>query len=269
MMRVIQCDACAGSIAYDAAEEVAACLFCGSVAVEPSDLEEDIRAPDDTIPFAVARSVADEAFGRWARASWWYPKQIRGLRAELRAVLLPAWRFDAVVETHWAGLTRALTRSGVRPVSGVAQHRGPIVVPASMGVTEAELTALGPFDEAAASASDDLDAIPREVPSITEQAAERRARTIASEAHRKALEREHRLRRCHGSSLLTVEGTRLLMLPIWIGSFRYRDLAYRFVINGQSGRVTGKAPLDRVKLIAVTLVAVAFALALLWWRGRQ
>jgi hypothetical protein len=58
------------------------------------------------------------------------------------------------------------------------------------------------------------------------------------------------------------------MLPVYIGSFRYRDLPWRFVINAQTGRVTGKPPLDRVKIAVVAaLAALAVGLWLWWTRG--
>lgn len=269
-MQVIQCAACAGSVAYDAKREVAACLFCGSVAVHPETLAEQIRTPDTMLAFEVKRERAEQAFREWARGSWWYPKELRNLSVVLNDALLPAWRFDARIETHWAGLTRALTRSGLRPVSGVARTQLPIMVPASMGLSVREIAALEPFELSAAKPWRDLNsAVPFELPSVTETGARERARTLLSARHRDSLAREHRLQRCLGSSLIEVDTTRLLMLPIWIGSFRYRGLPWRLVINAQTGRVTGRAPLDRLKVGLAIAAAVLVGLVLAWWRAGQ
>ncbi len=269
-MKVIQCDACAGSVVYDAGREVAACLFCGSIAVRPDDLTDAIPTPDAMLAFRVQRERADAAFRSWARSSWWYPKELRNLRVELNDAMLPAWRFDTRVETHWAGLTRALTKSGFRPVSGIAKTKKPAMIAASLGISDSELNALQPFElEASEPWRGDGEAVPFELPSLSEQAARQRARAMLSAQHRETLAREHRLRRCHGSSRIDVDATRLLMLPIWIGSFRYRDLPWRLVINAQTGRVTGRAPLDRIKVGLAIAAAVAIGLAVAWWRTRQ
>ncbi len=57
------------------------------------------------------------------------------------------------------------------------------------------------------------------------------------------------------------------MLPVYIGSFRFRDRAWRVLLNAQTGKLVGKAPIDRRKVLALLVVAlVMVALALLWSR---
>ena len=267
-MQVIQCDACAGSVVYDADREVAQCLFCGSVAVHPDELS-DIPEPGTFVPFTVERKQADQAFRHWARSSWWYPREVRTLAVDLSDAMLPAWRFEAGVETHWAGLERAMTKSGLRPVSGVARTTSSVMVTASLGLTDKELSALQPFESTHVRKWDgEAQSVPHEVPSVSETAARDRARARMSASHRKRIKKDNRLQRCNGSSILDVRRTELMMLPIWIGSFRYRDLPWRFVINAQTGKVTGRAPLDRVKVGIAIALAVLVALAFAWWRLR-
>jgi hypothetical protein len=50
-----------------------------------------------------------------------------------------------------------------------------------------------------------------------------------------------------------------ILLPIWIAAYRYNDKVYRFLVNGQTGEVTGKAPLSVVKIV----LFVAFLLAVI------
>ena len=37
------------------------------------------------------------------------------------------------------------------------------------------------------------------------------------------------------------------MLPIWLSSFRYKEKIYRFMVNGQTGRVGGNAPISPLR----------------------
>lgn len=266
MTQVIQCDACGGAVAFDAARQAAQCLFCGSVAVHADDGGETVLVPDAMLPFELSRAEADERFRAWSRSSWWYAAPLRRLSIELHALLLPVWRFDAALETHWAGLVSASTRSGARPRSGVEHTELTVRVPASMGLREAELRALQPFREGTETRFDL--ALPHEVPALTERAAAEVARGLLQAEHRERIVRANKLRRCNSGSLVRVRDARLSMVPIYIGSFRYRDRPWRFVINGQTGAVTGRAPLDRAKIaVAIGVVAAVLSVWLLWRQG--
>lgn len=255
MTQVIQCDACGGSVVFDAGRQAAWCLFCGSTAVHADDGSETQLVPEAMLPFEISRADADDRFRRWARSSWWHAAPLRRLSIELHALLLPVWLFEAALETHWAGLVSAPTRSGARPRAGVEHAELETLVPASMGLRETELRTLQPFREGTAVRFDP--ALPHEVPALSERAAAEVARALVTEEHRQRIVRAHRLQRCRASALVRVRQARLSMVPIYIGSFRYRDRPWRFVINGQTGRVTGRAPLDRVKLAVVIGLAVA------------
>jgi hypothetical protein len=263
---IVQCDRCGGIVAYDAARDAASCLFCGSEALRPASGREPLPPPGEAIPFVVDAARAEVAFANWARSSWWYPKSLRELEITAKPIFIPAWRFDAEVETHWAGLSAAPTRSGKRPASGQAKGREHAMIPASLGLTEHELRRLLPFEEDEVTPwSSEGNVIPFEVPSLSYPAALLVARNIVDHRRRAAISRTQRLSQCKASSLFDDVRARLLMLPVYVGGFRHRDRPYRFVINAQSGRVFGRAPLDRWKVaLAVALVLTLLAAVLVW-----
>lgn len=265
MTQVIQCDTCGGRVVYDAGREAVRCLFCGSEALHADEAAEALR-PDSMLPFEVDRATVDASYRRWARSSWWYPRPLRALTIELSELQLPVWRFEASLETHWAGLSSAATRSGSKPRAGVEHAQLGTPVPASMGLQEAELLALEPYREGAAVRFDQ--GVPHEVPALSERAASEQARTLLRAEHRRRIMRSHRLTRCNCSVHMRVNEARLLMVPVYIGSFRYRDRPWRFVVNGQTGKVTGRAPLDRRKIALVVLMVVAAVVAWFVLQGR-
>ena len=53
---------------------------------------------------------------------------------------------------------------------------------------------------------------------------------------------------------------KLLLLPVWVASFRFRRKTFRFIINGVTGEVQGQRPYSVWK---VTLAAIAALLAIL------
>jgi len=263
---VVRCDACGGKVAFDADVGVVRCLFCASVALEPVPADERPPLPEDVVPFGLDRESAQERFRAWTRASWWRPKELASVAAELTALWLPAWHVAADVETHWAALERASTKSGQRPRAGVDVGTEKLWIPASLGLTEAELAGLAPFDDRRRRGFADEDlAIARELPGLSEAGARTRALPLFEAIRCRSIASRHHLSQCRGSARLHAVASHLRVLPIWIGSFRFRDRAWRFVVNGQSGRIVGRAPLDRVKVgIALVLAAIVAIVVLAW-----
>jgi len=55
-----------------------------------------------------------------------------------------------------------------------------------------------------------------------------------------------------------------LLLPIWVANYKYNDKVYQFMVNGQTGKVSGKSPISAIK-VAITVVVAIAALALIWY----
>ncbi|HRA24683.1 MAG TPA: hypothetical protein PLK52_14030, partial [Usitatibacteraceae bacterium] len=54
-----------------------------------------------------------------------------------------------------------------------------------------------------------------------------------------------------------------VLLPVWISAYRYRDKAYRFLINGQTGEVSGESPKSWWKIAAIALGALILLILVL------
>jgi hypothetical protein len=50
------------------------------------------------------------------------------------------------------------------------------------------------------------------------------------------------------------------LFPIWIAAYDYRGAAYRFLVNGVTGKVSGKAPWSAVKIAAAVIAAILLLL---------
>lgn len=54
-----------------------------------------------------------------------------------------------------------------------------------------------------------------------------------------------------------------LLLPIWVSNFKYKEKVYQFMINGQTGKVSGRIPLSIPKIILAVIGGILItALAL-------
>ena len=138
----LHCESCGGSIAFLEGQSSPECPFCGSKKQVEKPIDQQFEAPEFMIPFVISEEKADESFRGFARSSFWYPKDIRQAKLELKAILLPSWLWSGKVNSHYCGLIRASTRSGKMPISGTASIRfDQILVPSLPNLTRMETAA--------------------------------------------------------------------------------------------------------------------------------
>ena len=56
-----------------------------------------------------------------------------------------------------------------------------------------------------------------------------------------------------------------LLLPVWIGAYRYGGQVYQVVVNAQRGEVSGERPVSTVKVV----LAIIAALIVMWFFFRD
>ncbi len=55
-----------------------------------------------------------------------------------------------------------------------------------------------------------------------------------------------------------------ILLPLWVGTYRYRNHRYRVLVNGQTGKVSGAKPNDPLKAFGIIAsLSATFVLVLL------
>jgi hypothetical protein len=47
-----------------------------------------------------------------------------------------------------------------------------------------------------------------------------------------------------------------VLLPVWVAAYKYRGESFRFVVNGQTGRVQGERPYSAWKIAFAVLAAL-------------
>jgi RNA polymerase subunit RPABC4/transcription elongation factor Spt4 len=260
-----ECRGCGASMNYDAGAQALKCPFCGSVdlAEEPG---RSILAPELVIPFAIDRAQAEGSLRAWLGASFWRPDDLRSAAqlTDLRAVFVPFWIFATRVATFWTADTDR-TPPGARadwcPItSGHERTYANLWVPAGQAVRLGELAAILPFDPGAAVAPEavDLAQVTVEQFSVSRRYARPLAqgRLEALEAEAVAAEVPGRCRNVHVNVLMQDATARPALAPLYVMSYRYRGRLYRFVLNGQTGRATGTAPISVAKVAGVLALAV-------------
>ncbi len=256
----IHCAACGGTVRLAPGQSVPTCMFCGADAADlaPAEPPEGIEEPEGALPFVVDEAKAKESFVAFAKSSWWYPNDLAGARVEIRALRVPAWAWSGTIETHWTGLVSASTRSGKRPEAGAETVTLPqVLVPSSSAIRRGELASIGAFDESTLQGLEGLPALATEVSELTRSVARKQAHAAMCARHEAKLRAEHGLVKIKASSLVTELEGRPVLLPVWIGAYRYGKRSFRILVHGQTGKLVGSAPTSPWKVLLVVLVSLA------------
>jgi DNA-directed RNA polymerase subunit RPC12/RpoP len=269
-----ECSRCGASMSYDAEAEALRCPFCGSVDLRQKE-DAKILAPHRVVPFQLGREEADSTMRRWLGRGFWRPGDLarQASVVKMAPVYVPYWVFEATTHTHWTADT-SQTPLGARgdwcPLSG--EHRGSysgLLIGASGALTPGETAAICPFDLGAGKPPEEVD-----LENVTVEQFSR-PRKYARPLARQGLEQSEaaacqaryvpgRARNVHANVRIESMSSEPVLLPVWIMAYRYRDKLFRFLINGQSGRATGQAPISLSKiLVAAGIGVVAILLVLL------
>ena len=268
-----ECSGCGASMSYDAEAEGLRCPFCGSVDMRQKE-DAKILAPSRVVPFQFSRSEADSAMRRWLGRGFWRPGDLARQAdvVKMTPVYVPYWVFEATTHTHWTADTSQTpmgARGDWRPLSG--EHRGSysgLLIGASGALSPRETAAICPFDLGAGKTPDEID-----LENVTVEQFSR-PRKYARPLARQGLEQSEaatcqsryvpdRARNVHTNVRIESMSSEPVLLPVWIMAYRYRDKLFRFLINGQSGRATGQAPISLTKILVAAGIGVLAILSVL------
>ncbi len=293
---VLQCKSCGAEIATSLDERSFVCPFCDTATVVEIPLTEGRQRPEFVIGFAVTAEQAQQQFWSWLKENAWFrPGDLaeQAIAEKQKGVYLPFWHFSMFAHSRWAaqigqywyrtetyttkgpdGKTQVRTRQ-VRetewfPLQG-EHHRyyWGFMVPATRGITLEESRQIQPYQMSLLSRYRPhfLAGWMAEEYSIDrEQAAEK-----AMEEFRKRQQQEiayflpgDTQSHLQVSTQLTVNGSDLILLPVHVLSYRYRDKVYRFLVNGQTGKIAGEKPISakRISALVIVIILVLAAIAL-------
>lgn len=267
-----QCGGCGASMSYDASVRALRCPFCGSENLKEQVDAKEI-APSGVVPFQVPRDQAEAGLREWLGKGFWRPGDLakQAEIVKMQPVYVPYWVFAATTHTYWTADT-SKTPLGARgdwyPLFG--EHHGSyadVLVGGSGALTPAETNALCPFDCSAGVGPEgvDLENITTERFGVPRKYARPLARTglesMEMQAIAPSIAGKHRNLKVN--TRITDLVSRPMLLPVWIMAYRYEDAVFRFLINGQTGRATGKAPVSWLKIATAIGIAAAVVMAVL------
>jgi hypothetical protein len=289
-----RCQNCGSEVAADLTTRSYTCPFCDSTYVTEYSPEETGRQrPEFVIGFAVTLEQAQQKFQQWLRSNRWFrPGDLTSAQIEekLRGIYMPFWSFSMLAQSKWSATIgeywyRTETYTTMQNGKMVTKTRrvretewwnldgrhheyyNGYLLSGSRGLSQADADRIKPFH---------LPALKRYKPFFL-------AGWLSEEY---SIDRDMALERCkqyfyqrekeNVAAFLPGDTHRglnvqvwfsqansdLILLPLYLLSYRYRDKLYRFMINGQTGQIAGDKPISK-KRIAVAVVAGLALVAIL------
>ena len=60
-----------------------------------------------------------------------------------------------------------------------------------------------------------------------------------------------------------------VLLPVWIGAYRFQDKVFQVTVNARTGEVQGERPYSAWKIAAAVLLAAVIVLVIVWLSQQQ
>lgn len=291
----VKCQECGATVEIPDGVTATRCSFCDSPQVIAGEARADLILPESLVPFAVARDHAVASFKGWLGKLWFRPGDLgdKATVSELRGVYIPYWTFDTDVTSRWTAdsgyyyyedetttdangnqQTRRVQRTRWEPASGSrVDHIDDHLVCASKGLPDALARQVSKFDTNALTgwAPEFIQGFAAESYAVDlRQAWDRGRDDIAAIQEGRCRndvpgDTQRNLRANHAYA-----DTRFkhVLLPVWIAAFRYGDKVFRFLVNGQSGKVSGEAPYSWTKILLFIGALVAIIVGLILFLRR-
>lgn len=289
-VRMLSCPNCGARIEMSGDHHATACPFCATPVVTDTGTTRRIK-PQGVLPFVLTEAQAHAAMEDWLGRLWFAPSGLlayarRGRK--MRGVYSPYWTFDAATRSEYSGqrgdayyetvhvtqqvngrsqrVAQQVRRIRWRRAAGrVARNFNDVLVLASASLPRRFSDGLAPWNlsHLRPYRPDYLAGFEAEgytIPLADGHATARAemAGVILNDARRDIGGDEQRVEQIRTD--YSAETFKHVLLPVWTAAYRYNGNSYRFLVNGQSGRVQGERPWSAWK-IAAAVIAALVALA--------
>jgi DNA-directed RNA polymerase subunit RPC12/RpoP len=290
--RTLKCPSCAAEFSFDPNRHAGVCPFCGQTIVAETGAHRQIK-PAAVLPFGIEEGAARERVGAWLKGLWFAPGKLKNYartEGRLAGMYLPYWTYDSRTRTAYAGQRGTVYQEPVRVqamVNGrrVAQTRmvqkvrwqrvtgevarafDDILVLASRSLPAPLTDRLEPWDLLGLKpyGPEYLTGFQSEAYQVPldqgfEVAVEKMRAVITGDVNADIggnLQRIERLDIRHADTTF-----KHILLPIWLGAFRYGGRTYRLAVNGRTGLVQGERPYSVWKIVGAALLALVIAAAI-------
>ncbi len=279
------CPNCGALVEFKGAEHATECPFCATPVVTTTDEQRKIK-PQAVLPFVLSEPQARDAMTKWLGSLWFAPNGLQEYARKGRAlngIYVPYWTFDAATRSRYRGArgdhyyttetyvsdgktqTRQVQHTRWSAASGrVARDFDDVLVLASQSLPRSYTDNLAPWDLSALEpySADYLAGFTAEGYTIPLADGHAIGREVMDGVIRQDVRADiggDEQRIDDIDTDWSDETFKHILLPVWMAAYKYGGKSYRFVVNGQTGRVQGERPWSKWKIAFAVLLALIVA----------
>lgn len=261
-IRMYNCPSCGAELIYDAAAAASKCPYCDNPILVPGQFSGGLK-PDWIIPFKIDKAAAEKALRQHYKGKYFLPRSFKNGNhiREIQGVYVPFWLFDGTAkgELLYEGTKVRQYRNGNYEItetqyfditrSGNLSFEK-IPVNASLRMDDAFMDSIEPYDYKELRdysnaylpgyLADRYDVGAEE----SRDRADKRCENSLDAAMKKTIKGYSSIVEKGGSISLERGKVHYALLPVWVLHTKWNGKMYTFMMNGQSGKVTGDLPVS-------------------------
>lgn len=270
-LKTYQCKMCGAEIVTDDTTAATRCYFCHSPVVLHDRLDDEFR-PDGVIPFQIDKATAEKQFLEHIKKKKFLDRAFfNGAQLEMfSGVYYPWWYADIEGEAEFEGegkrVSVATTPSHIVTTTRVfrVQRKGKLSFrnlarkaltkadgKLSDGIHPYDLSGIKPYASGYLSG---FLAEKRDIPEATAKG--EMVREADGYAHA-LMQQNHAFNSLSGQTSFRPQNvkTKYVLLPAWVLTYKggKDGVPYYYMMNGQNGKVCGRFPIDKKRLLAAAV----------------
>ncbi len=286
----VKCNCCGAQTTFSSNVHSANCDFCGSPITVGGDASSKRIKPQGVIPFKVTQEEGRNKFASWIKGLWFAPGDLvnkASMESGLTGMYIPYWLYYVDTVTRYTGKrgeyyytekqvkqadgtmkTEKEQHTRWHPTSGtVYKNFKDLIISGSntLGSEGDNLKKKFKFEGMVPYNEQILSGYKSETYSVDLKEAYKEAQEIMEREIKDAIKEEIGGDKQEIESKQTTENNieyKHILAPLWISAFRYEGKSYRFMINGQTGDLSGSRPYSKAK-IAIFIASIVAVITLL------
>lgn len=282
--KVLKCKNCGAENVISNQDISQTCPFCGSNQVVESDELVGLK-PDRVVPFIVSEEASRKIYEKWITKKAYAPKAVKKNVPYLKinGVYLPCWTYDSDTTSVYVGQlgehytvvvgsgknAHTETRTRWFKIKGTELVTfDDILIDAGQKITDSELTKIAPFQTNDSYIYDEryLVGFTAEHYVVNVQQGWTKAQEKTKPSIRASILSHYHYDVVGSLDVKTTFDNikyKYVLLPIWIGQYTYEKKDYRFIINGENTKISGKFPISKVKVALTVLVIIIVVIGIM------
>jgi ribosomal protein S27E len=286
----VSCDRCGATVTFTPPETAGECPFCGSAIVAQPKSADPMVAPEGLLPFSVTQQQANESLRNWLSSRWFAPNALKRLayQESIKGIYIPFWTYDSNTTSEYTGergehyyvterytdrdangnpvtKTRQVQKTRWYAASGaVTRQFDDVLVAATKSVSRARLVSLEPWDlnlltpyEPAYISGFKAQRYQVGLAEGFEEAKSIMARVIEDDVRADIGGDEQRVHNIVSS--YSEISFKHILLPVYMGAYRFNQKTYQVMINARTGEVQGDRPYSVWKIVFFILFLLLIA----------